>query len=168
VLALARVNSTVRLLSDSMKPSSVHRIPCLLAACFLLASGAAAQPKLTQRDKSRIIRFILRTYDFGKSATRDGDTVYLLNENISRADIPPRPGVTFEIVSQSEINRLKATGVEYYRLNEFDIHRTFVRTYFVRQYTSSREANSSAMEYTCRKVRGRWKFSARLGGVGTT
>ena len=135
---------------------------------MLLASGAAAQPKLTQRDKSQIIRLILRTYNFGKSATRDGDTVYLLNENISHADIPSRPGVTFEIVNQAQIDRLKPTGIEYYRLNEFDIHGTSVRTYFVREYMSSLESNSSAIEYTCRKVRGRWKLRARLGGVGAT
>ena len=142
-----------------------------IGACLLLPTATAAQRKLTQRDKSQIIHVILRTYDFSKSETAPNGsdkTIYILDDNISPADIPSRAGVKFEIVNQAQIDRLTTTGVEFYRLNEFEIHTTFVRTYFVRTFRSTREANTSAMEYTCRKVAGRWKLKAHLDGVGAS
>ncbi len=154
-----------------MKLSSFFLIALSVGACLLLPNRAAAQVNLTQRDKSQIIHFILRTYDFSKSDTWAGNgekTIYLLDENISPADIPSRHGVKLVIVNQAQIDRLMTTGVEYYRFNEFEIHRTSVRTYFVRTFTSTRGGNTSAMEYTCRKVAGGWKLKARLDGVGAT
>ena len=143
----------------------------MVAASLLLPNSASAQAKLTQRDKSQITRFILRTYDFSKSDTWHGNsenTIYLLDENISPSDVPSRHGLKFKLVNEAQIDQLKTTGVEYYRINEFDVRRTFVRTYFVRTFVSIREANDSAMEYTCRKVHRRWKLKAHLAGGGAS
>lgn len=82
-----------------MKLRSFSLIALSVGACLLLPNAAAAQLKLTQRDKSQIIHFILRTYDFSK--TEDGEkTIDLLDENISPADIPSRHGLKFVIVAR--------------------------------------------------------------------
>jgi hypothetical protein len=150
-----------------MKFPLIHRtVGLVILAGFLCTSAAASQ--FTRRDKSQIIRFLLRTYDFRQSETwRDtGDnTILLLDENISLADIPSRGGVKFRLVKQAELDRQRNTGVEYYEFRPFEITRTGVRISFIRTYRSAREGNGSAMEYTCRKIGGRWKLKARLGGV---
>jgi len=145
-------------------------LPLLLVVAFALVLGnpAAGQSKLTKRDKSQIIQSILRGYDFTKSETRPDSreyTILLLGENISPGDIPSRKGVKFTIVKQDEIDRLRKAGVEYYEFRPFEVTKTGVRVSFIRTFISAKEANGSVMEYTCRKVGGRWKLKARLGAV---
>jgi hypothetical protein len=154
-----------------MKLNSIHqtRILWVLVASLLCPVFAGAQVKrLTDPDKTQIIQSILRRYDFAQSETwndNSQNTVYLLSENISPADVPSLKGVTFTIVEPDQIDRLKKTGIEYYRFTRFEIGKTAVRISFIRTYTSAREGNGSVMEYTCRKVSGRWKLKARLDGV---
>ena len=140
----------------------------VVAFALILGNPAAAQSKLTKRDKSQIIQSILRGYDFTKSETRRDSrehTILLLDKNISPGNIPSRKGVKFTIVKQDEIDRLRKTGVEYYEFRPFEVTKTGVRVSFIRTYLSAKEANGSAMEYTCRKVGGRWKLKAHLDGV---
>src|ERR1051325_6157644 len=125
-----------------MKFPSFHQVVLILGFSLLLPNSVWAKVTLTQRDKSQIIRFILRTYDFSKSDTWRGNhenTIYLLDENISPSDVPPRHGLKFKLVNQAQIDQLKSTGIEYYRVNEFDVRRTSVRTYFIRTFVSIRE-----------------------------
>ena len=140
----------------------------IVVACLLLSNQVAGQRKLTARDKSQIIRFILQRYDFShtESCCDDAEnTIYLLAENISPADVPSRKGLKFTIIERDEIDRLRKTGVEYYQFSTFKIAQTGVRLSFTRTFVSPKEGNGSVMEYTCRKVDGKWKLKARLDGV---
>jgi hypothetical protein len=140
----------------------------VVASALILPNPVAGQSKLTERDKSQIIQTILRGYDFTQSETGPDIreyTILLRGANISPGDIPSRKGVKFTIVKQDEIDRLRKTGVEYYEFRAFEVTKTGVRVSFIRTYLSAKGANGSAMEYTCRKVGGRWKLKARLGAV---
>src|SRR6266568_4409489 len=153
-----------------MNIQSTHRnLIALLLVCLVCPVVTSAQVnRLTTRDKTQIIQSILRRYDFTQSETwRDNteNTVYLLAENISPADLPSRNGVRFNIIERDQIERLKKTGIEYYQLSRIEIGKNAVRISFTRTYTSPQEGNGSVMEYTCRKVSGRWKLKARLDGV---
>ncbi len=153
----------------SLKSLSRNVIPSLLLAFVLCPVSAATQVRtLKPRDKTLIIQSILRRYDFTHSETwhdNGENTVYLLAENISAADVPVIKGIKFTIIEPDQIDRLKTTGFEYYRFSRLEIGKTAVQVSFIRTYASPREANGSVMEYTCRKVSGRWKLKARLDGV---
>src|SRR5437868_5368338 len=136
-----------------------HRtVSIVILTGLMFINGASGQRKLANRDKSQIIQFILRTYDFTQSETwRDNgeNTILLLDENISPADIPARKGVKFTLIKPGELDRSRNTGIEYYEFRPFEITRSGVRTSFIRTYRSAKEVNGSAMEYTCRKIGGR-------------
>jgi hypothetical protein len=152
-----------------MKLLIVHRaVGLVVLASSLFAHAAASQRELTKRDKSQIIQFILRTYDFKESDTwRDNsdNTVLLLDENISPADIPARNGIKFRLVKHTELDRLRSGGVEYYQFRPFETAHDGVRVSFVRTYRSLSDGGGNVMEYICRKVGSRWKLKARLDGV---
>jgi hypothetical protein len=146
----------------------IRRTVVLILTGLIFTNAAAGKPSLTKRDKSQIIQFILRTYDFTQSDTwRDNgeNTVLLLNGTVSPADIPSRPGVNFTFVKQAELDRLRNAGVEFYEFSPFKRTRSGVTTALVRTFRSATEGNGSVVEYTCRKVGGRWKLKARLDGV---
>jgi hypothetical protein len=152
---------------DCMKLPLIHRaVGLVILAGFLCTNASASQ--FTRRDKSQIIRFILRTHDFRQSETwRDtGDnTILLLDENISLSDIPSRSGVRFRLVKQAELPQLRSARVEYYELRSFERTKIGVRTSLLRTYRSPKEGNGSVVVYTCRKVGGRWKLKRRGGGA---
>ena len=142
----------------------------LLLISLSTFSAQAQVKRLTDEDKAQIIGSILRQENFKDSETwKDNveNTVYLLADNISATYLPQIEGIRFVLIKPEELEEMKKTGVEYYDFSEFEIRKRSVRIIFRRTYinTSARESNGSAVEYTCRKIAGRWKVKGRLDGV---
>src|SRR5690349_15025741 len=114
-----------------------YRTVVLILISLVCTNAAAGQSTLTRRDKSQIIQFILRTYDFTQSETwRDTgeNTILLLDGTISPTDIPLRLGVKFSFVKQVELDRLRNDGVEFYEFSPFTKTRTGIKTALARRY----------------------------------
>ena len=129
---------------------------------------AKAQVKrVTESDKTQIIGSILRPENFKHSeAWKDNaeNTVYLLAGNISSTYLPRIAGVRFVLVKPEDLEEMKKTGVEYYDFSGFEITKIFVRVIFRRTYMNAyaKASSRSEVEYTCRKVAGRWKVEIHL------
>jgi hypothetical protein len=140
----------------------------LISLCPFVAEARVRS--LTERDKAQIVGSILRRDNFRESETwKDNaeNTVYLLAESIPAMHLPQIKGIGFVLIKPGEVDEMKKTGVEYYEFSEFEVRKTSVRVFFRRTYinTSAREASGSAVEYTCRKVAGKWKVKGRLDRV---
>ena len=133
----------------------------------------AQTKRLTASDKAQIVKSILKRENFKDSETWSADnaenTVYLLPENISSEKIPQIKGISFVLITPKQVEELKTTGVEYYRFGDFEVRKTLVRVFFVREYVNvaGKHSNGSTTEYTCRKISGRWKVKGRAGAAYT-
>jgi hypothetical protein len=138
----------------------------LLLTLFLIilfvSFGKAQANELSEADKNSIISFILQSYDFPDRDLKPFSTVYLLNKNISLKQMPLRKGICFNLISQLKIDEMKDNGVEYYEFTDFEKNGREIKIYFSREYfhSKARQNNGSGLDYSCRKVRGKWKCKA--------
>ncbi len=151
-----------------------HLIALVLIPVLPISLFVHAQTKpLTASDKTQIIKSILKQEDFKDSETwsagNSENTVYLLVDNISSAQLPQITGVRFVLVTQKEVDEMARTGVEYYRFGDFEVRKAFVRAILIRKYRSvvGKHSNGSITEYRCRRFSGGWRAKGRAGAAYT-
>ena len=144
-----------------------------VVATFFPASADAQSKRLSSRDRIQIVQAILEGETYSDSETWRSDVaenaVYLLRQTLSVNDLPQIKGIRFVLISQRQIDEMKATGVEYYRFGNFQVRKSTVRIFFKREYLNvqGRNSNGGSTIYTCRKIRGRWKVIPQAGPAYT-
>jgi hypothetical protein len=132
-----------------------------LVVLFIIPGLARKSNSLTVNDKARLVKIILKNYNFRKDSAnwkdKNVNTVYLFAENISPAKVPPVKGIRFVFVTQKEIDELDKTVSDYYKFGEFQVEEKLVRATFNRLYLHPVNGDATVTEYDCRKAAGKWK-----------
>lgn len=144
-----------------------------VVATFFPASADAQSKRLSSRDRIQIGQAILKAeaYSDSEKWRSDGaeNTVNLLSQNLSVNDLPQIKGVSLVLITQRQIEEMKANGVEYYRFGNFQVWKSNVRISFTRKYLNvqRRHSNGGITIYTCRKTRRGWRVVPHAGPAYT-
>ena len=144
-----------------------------VVATFFPASADAQSKRLSSRDRIQIVQAIIKGETYADSETWRSDvaehTVYLLRETLSVNDLPQIKGIRFVLITQRQIDEMKATGVEYYRFGNFQLRKSNVRIFFTREYLNvqGQHSNGGSTIYTCRKTSRGWEVVPHAGPAYT-
>ncbi len=152
------------------KQNSLALTVILVLFCSFIVSAQTRQ--LAENDKTQIIQAILKREDFKSPEvccfdSKAENIVYLLAENISAEQLPKLKSIKFVLLTATEIEEKRKTGIEYYSFSEFEVRKSKVQVFFSRTFsdTTAREGNGSTISYECRKVAEKWKIKGRLDSV---
>ena len=118
---------------------------------------------LTLADKSQIIKLIFRQWKFKDSNAKKSEfeeTVYFSSENISSLTLPKIKEIKFVVLSESQIEEMKKTGVKYYTFSKFVRKEKNIEVRFGIKYFETSSSGDSFTYYSCRKFSGKWKVKA--------
>ncbi len=100
-----------------MSPKKQISVLFAVIATFFPTLADAQSKRLSSRDRIHIVHAILKGETYTDSETWRPDvvenTVYLLRETLSVNDLPQIKGIRFVLITQRQIDEMKATGVEH-------------------------------------------------------
>lgn len=139
---------------------------------FLGSLAVHAQVRvLSTKEKAQIVSAILRMENFfeddDRVERRKTKDVYLLSKNLPTMSMPKIKNVAFVLLSETELEERKKTGIEFYSFGPFAFKRNVVEVEFERAYVSANNSYSSGNStvFRCRKVAGKWRIRSSHGNV---
>lgn len=154
-----------------MKSNAKRQNVVILALILFCSITVQAQKKLlTAKDKAQIVAAIIKKenfFEYDEPSKTKRKEVYFLTDNISSTHLPKIKNTNFVRLNENQIEKMKKTGIEYYRFSRFKFVGKAVRVEFTMDYVNldAEYATGESTIYKCRKVAGHWKIVA-VGSSG--
>ena len=135
-------------------------ISVLFVACALLPANG----QITRRSSTisaDLKRAILAQKSFDESRWYWHDRrkpVYIVDDELTSSQMPRKEGIVFKLLPESEIERMRDEGVNFYRFENFQRLGTRYSVVLSRMYIEKDRIEGESYSYSGRRVGGRWKL----------